>query len=684
MSVNDVQNNQPRFLTMAEFDKLSKSQQKRWNKAGEAEREQMTIEFRQAAAAKAADGPIKGAEVEPAKEENLTPEEKLTRKERREAAKKAKEADFARMKAESEKYAASLYAPKELSEDEAALRDLALEATDTDKPLYKNRKAKKALVDIVKDYSLKAQKTIRDAALEKAETEEQKQAILKEFEELEKYAEKGAKVVTHNITLGTKIESTRLFGSKEELKDAKKKLGDEADDLRLKVINQKYIGEHNANLHNIMERDGVTVHEAAFEISEDISGDRRFEPNERDNFAAKSSDDEVRMRAAKKALKDLGYEVKDDTWKNLLKGLGVATLSALGASAVPTIVNAFAEAVVTNAVTGATLVSDSASAKATIFNWKGGAVGGIIGGAAATALFGGTEDEDVLHGVGVEEIFKDVETKDGTVRAYENMSFGSKDDTEKVKLVMRAIDELDLTDEEKTEFLAEAAGKNGQQILSKKELVIAYMKAAGKAETQEPEEQQAAMRVNVETHIPEIKVKNTDTPPVTEERPTTYEYQRKSGEYWYGIAENMYTTEDGKPIGGKAASAIARKIKDAHNIARSSANMPDVVKLDYEIEIDGKKYKLIDVSEPEKFKRTISTEASNAKVVENTRPTETETVVTQEGRYGYEATVDGELRVKKDFGTPNERDISKLDVQDSLRRAHPPTIHLTIEPEEKG
>ena len=54
MSVNDVQNNQPRFLTMAEFDKLSKSQQKRWNKAGEAEREQMTIEFRQAAAAKAA------------------------------------------------------------------------------------------------------------------------------------------------------------------------------------------------------------------------------------------------------------------------------------------------------------------------------------------------------------------------------------------------------------------------------------------------------------------------------------------------------------------------------------------------------------------------------------------------------------------------------------------------------
>ena len=106
--------------------------------------------------------------------------------------------------------------------------------------------------------------------------------------------------------------------------------------------------------------------------------------------------------------------------------------------------------------------------------------------------------------------------------------------------------------------------------------------------------------------------------------------------------------------------------------------------MDYEIETDGKKYKLIDVSEPEKFKRTISTEASNAKVVENTRPTKTETVVTQEGRYGYEATVDGELRVKKDFGTPNERDISKLDVQDSLRRAHPPTIHLTIEPEEKG
>ena len=149
MSVNDVQNNQPRFLTMAEFDKLSKSQQKRWNKAGEAEREQMTIEFRQAAAAKAADGPIKGAEVEPAKEENLTPEDKLTRKERREAAKKAKEDEIARMKAESKKYADSLYAPKELSEDEAALRDLALEATDTDKPLYKNRKAKKALVDIV-------------------------------------------------------------------------------------------------------------------------------------------------------------------------------------------------------------------------------------------------------------------------------------------------------------------------------------------------------------------------------------------------------------------------------------------------------------------------------------------------------------------------------------------------------
>ena len=57
------------------------------------------------------------------------------------------------------------------------------------------------------------------------------------------------------------------------------------------------------------------------------------------------------------------------------------------------------------------------------------------------------------------------------------MSFGSKNDTLKVKTLLRAIDELNFTDEQKTQFLADAAGEDSQQILSKKELAIAYAKA---------------------------------------------------------------------------------------------------------------------------------------------------------------------------------------------------------------
>ena len=660
MSVDNVQN---KFLTMAEFNKLSEAEQARYNSASKSERKQLTIEFRQANAPQT-EKPAVGTTVETGKEEAVTPEEKQTRAERRAAAKAEKEAEIARQK----EYARSLFKPDELTDFERQQLD-ALKG-EYDKPFYRSRKARKELLESIED---KTKETYKNSqaykdAIAGAETDKERKAIEKLYE---KMAERGAKIRAKDIAIGDRIEHTRVFDSQEEKSEAKRQLGAEADDLRLKVHKGKILADENVNLHTAVEQDGVSSHEAAYNIAKDISGDRTFEPNEAMNFAAKSSDTKSHDAAARKELRRLGFDVKDDTMKNLGKALAVGVLSQAGTAALPVAVSAFAEAIVQNSVTGEVLAYDSASKDATIFNWKGMGIGAAVGTALAGALFGKTQDEDVLHGVGVQEVFADAANGK---RTYENMSFGSKDDTLRVKTLLRAIDEMKLSDEQKTQFLIEAAGENGQRILSKKELVIAYVKAFENQLPDKIEAPKPPKEPETITITPEIEIENTEKEKVKQETVPRFGYKRKSGEYWYGIAQNMYVTEDGKPIGGKAANDIAQMLKKAYNIDRNSAYMPEIVELDYEVEINGKKYKLIDTSDPEKFVRTISTEMpdkAKTGISDNIRSTETRDVPYTD--FGYKASVDDKLVEERDgFTTRQARDEAAAKTREDLEEKYPP------------
>lgn len=648
---------------MAEFNKLSEAEQARYNSASKSERKQLTIEFRQANAPQA-EKPAVGTTVEPGKEEAVTPEEKQTRAERRAAAKAEKEAEIARQK----EYARSLFKPDELTDFERQQLD-ALKG-EYDKPFYRSRKARKELLESIED---KTKETYKNSqaykdAIAGAETDKERKAIEKLYE---KMAERGAKIRAKDIAIGDRIEHTRVFDSQEEKSEAKRQLGAEADDLRLKVHKGKILADENVNLHTAVEQDGVSSHEAAYNIAKDISGDRTFEPNEAMNFAAKSSDTKSHDAAARKELRRLGFDVKDDTMKNLGKALAVGVLSQAGTAALPVAVSAFAEAIVQNSVTGEVLAYDSASKDATIFNWKGMGIGAAVGTALAGALFGKTQDEDVLHGVGVQEVFADAANGK---RTYENMSFGSKDDTLRVKTLLRAIDEMKLSDEQKTQFLIEAAGENGQRILSKKELVIAYVKAFENQLPDKIEAPKPPKEPETITITPEIEIENTEEEKVKQETVPRFGYKRKSGEYWYGIAQNMYVTEDGKPIGGKAANDIAQMLKKAYNIDRNSAYMPEIVELDYEVEINGKKYKLIDTSDPEKFVRTISTEMpdkAKTGISDNIRSTETRDVPYTD--FGYKASVDDKLVEERDgFTTRQARDEAAAKTREDLEEKYPP------------
>lgn len=488
MSVNNV----PSF----DVSKLNPQQRADYEKMTPEEKQQFVINFNQQNPDP--DAPIQGTVVESAGEPEVSPEEQLTKAQKRAAAKAAKEAEIAAAKEEAARAAKekadALYKPEELNPVERAFAEEAVKRSGKDKPLYKNAKARRELKKMIREWETQVYNDIYDKAIEAAGDDADKKAQIEKdrAKALKKsHINRSARVYGRDIKIGDRVEHTRVFDSAKEKCETKREIGDEGKGLRFRVHNRRFIKAENTNLHNRMERDGVSSHEAAHRMIVDeegrrISGDRTFEPNEVHNLAAKSSNKKSHDCAAEIEIKRMGYDVKNDTGKNILAGVVTAALTALGAEALPIAVTTVASALaqITSA-TGEVIkeASETVSTTQTVHNWPAGALAGAVAGVMAGALFGGTKDEDVLHGVGVHEVFKDVATKDGTKRAYEDMSFGSKKDTENVKMLLRAIDELDLSDEDKTQFLAESAGDNSQRILSKKELVLAYIKAAN------PEEQ---------------------------------------------------------------------------------------------------------------------------------------------------------------------------------------------------
>ena len=554
---------------------------------------------------------IPGTEIEKSNDVPLTEEAKA----QKEAAKAKENAEVAAQKEAAAKY----YRPtEELTEIEQAYVDKAVETSGKDKPLYKSKKAQKALKEDLKDtYSTAVEKFYDELIAEETDTTK-KAALEKDKEKAlkEKNVKKAAKVWSQDITTGDRVENTIMFDTRKEKREARRELREAGEtDYRLRVHNKKINSDNNQELQLTKQNLNIGSHETIYEYSKDISGDREYDPNEVGNMAAKSGDGD-NLAAVKQELRRLGYKVKDDTLVNVAKGLGVAVASGLAANAFPKVVTAFAEAIaqVTNEVTGEILAQkiETDSDTKIAFNEKGGALAGVVAGALAVAIFGETKDENMLNDIGVEELFKDNE-KTGK-RAYETMEFGKHE--EQVKLVLRAIDSLEATDAQKTELLKQSAGKESQHILSSKELALALLKAAYAKEDPslipedpnkcpdcpecpECDDDDATDVDDVNPTTPPAQ--DSDTPEYkieyTEKDETRSEYtqtglRHKSGLYADTIVRKGYIREDGGTMNEKQIKEV-RDIIQKDNRVNKLRKVPNIWILNNEIELsDGTKVKL--------------------------------------------------------------------------------------------
>ncbi len=537
------------------------------------------------------------------------------------------------------------YAPVIFDEETRAVVNQAVKDSGKDKPLYQNTKAQNILReqfekqlkgsdDFLKAYQAGVAEYTKK--YEAATTDEEKRAIYNEFNRFKSDYEDGiklmAKTYVKSLVKSDRIERTRVFESESDKKkfEAEHKAEIKEDGLRLRVHNQKYIGEQNVNLHHgKVVQEGGSLHQAAFETAYDTVGsDRVADPNEVLNL----TDEAALLKneaAVRKELKRLGFDVKDDTWKNVAKVLINAAGAALGAIAFPQVVSAVATATaqVVNPVTGAVLASaeESASAGGTFFNWKGGGTAAVAAGVLSAALFGGTEDEHVLNGTQIDKVF--TPSVDGK-KYYETSTFGKYNDN--TKMVLAEIDALDLPDERKTEILREAAGVDSRQFLSGQELIGAYMMAADEAKKVEKTEP-VTETVTV-TPTVEHEIQDQDVPAVMED---LFEYKRETGEYWIGIAGQMYL-RDGKAVTAAEANAIGRQIKKDHGFAPSNADMPDVLKLERKMTVNGVEYTLKDeiTRNPYKGNVSVGKEVKGARVARELSPatkTYTFTVTVKDG-----------------------------------------------------
>lgn len=511
------------------------------------------------------------AEVTAMKQLSLTPEQQQA----------VQDAHQAQLERSGNKKAGE-YAPVALTEQErqlvlTAMREVDDDNIDNDNPFYKNKKAKKALVNTItvqfKHAPAYAQQVANinqkyqadyDAAIARGDNEEARRLLdcrNSDLAALDKQYEKAAKVYVDSLARKDRVEHTRVFDSKED-KKAYEESHNDTDGLRLEVHNKKYKENRSGHL-----RTDVSLHQAAFEtISDTIGSDGIGDPNEVHNLTGEAGLG-TSYGATRSEIKRIGYDVKDDTWKNIAKalipGVGAFTSAAAFRTTATATADAFAVAVVNHEVTGEILASATAEATATatktLVNWAAAGAAGATASVLTAALFGGTKDEDVLDGTQIDKVFEN-QTTTGE-KYYKNATFGKY--TEQAKVVLAAIDSLEkLTDEEKIGILKAAAGIDSQQILSPKELICAYMAAEqlNKAKANESEPV-----TPVADPQPEFKSDITEHPK-TKEVPTETKL-RHIPNLLYGdiMAREGYLRTDGKTLTEKQIKEIWRDIYNRNN-----------------------------------------------------------------------------------------------------------------------
>ena len=541
----------------------------------------------------------------------------------------------AKLELEGRKHDRNIYTAPELSDNERSLVDAAVEASGVDKPFYKNRKAQKLLRKQLRDKSDDVVAAL-DKKIEEAKTEEEKQAlqVFRDALDDKNLSRKYARTVVKDLKIGDRVEHTVVVDSYKDKKEAKQKLGDEAGDFRIKRHSKAFM-KHNAEVKAQMEEKGISSHQAVYEqisgSEEDprrISGDRTFETSEVTTTASYASDDKTRYNAARRELKRLGYKVDDGMAKKVLMPIIAALATAGGAGAgilytggLSTIVEATATALAEASViipelgiNVAESVTSKASVNVKINNWQNSLISAGVATLIASTMFGTPDEEvDLLRNHDRCDLFRDVpDGNGGTTRAFEQASFGNKHKTKATKAILREIDKLELSDEQKVALLNKAAGDKGLGKLTAKELILAYIHGmdmvAGAEKTVKPdkscqtceeekveeekpcpceEEEEIEEEKEVATDKDRIKYETEDVEGTKTRTIATIQY---GGPYHYA----QFYVVDGKPIkyNSPEYKAIIAKLNDG--AMKETNNRKDRVLLE-EIDLgNGKTAKLLD------------------------------------------------------------------------------------------
>ena len=539
-------------------------------------------------------------------------------------------AGYAKMIIEERKHERSIWTPTELTDNERAMVDAAVEASGNDKPLYKNATARRILR---KDLRNKNEKVVEalDKKIEEAKTQEEKDAlqIYRDAFADKDLSRKQAKALVSEMKIKDRVEHTVVVDSNKDKKVARQKLGDEEGDFRVKRHNKKLLKNSDEVRIRMAQAEAagepISSHQAEYEVLTTrlqngkkgrISGDGVFEKSEIQGTATYNN---TTYNAARSELKRLGFDVDDGRAANIVGPLVTAAATAAAVYALPLVVEVTATALATATAGGVTATaSTTAEVTAAVHPLKQAGIGaGTAGILAAIFGFNGSEEIDLLRSVDRCDLFNDIDDGNGgKVRQFELYRYNNDANKDKaIKDVLRAIDDLEITDKQKVQLLNEAAGEKGLKKLTMKELILGYIKGmdmdAG-AEEEVEETQDCGCNENEKDKEVKKDEDKKDTTPTPKDR-IKYEVEeveatktrtiptlKFGGPYHYA----QYYLVDGKPIKYKSPEykAIIAKL---NNGAMQEANGRKDRVLSEEIDLgNGKVAKLVSDEDIAKIRKT--------------------------------------------------------------------------------
>lgn len=436
----------------------------------------------------------------------------------------------------------------------------------------------------------------------------------------EKEAKEFAEYALKDEMAEERVEHTRLYFNKDDYKANKKKdkqEGFEAEYVGKKAIRKAILArpelffEQNEDGSFKLDKNGQMIFSQAKYNNTILehTGDYRMEIQERKGLAAEL---DISKRNAKNMAKigNFDYE-KDKTWlyraAAILGAEGLSTvLGGILGKFTHTTVDSTSYAKTIDKETGELLEESLKTARVDKTNTKRFAAASAIGNllpAIALSMFIKDRGKESIMNTTAENI-----VQNGAA------SVEGKDNKKLVGGLLELMDAAGLKEEQKIKLIEVmqgiASGKHTTErelaagIVQIKELLIIQPETVKKDDNVDNvEEVTTPATTDSKVEYGKRLAPKTIT---TEKKEDIFKYPHQAGEYWAGIAKNMYGVDD------LTGYKIGKELKKRHGYAPSSADMPKFVNLPKEIEIKGKTYTR-KIDKEEDIVRTPDTQASNGK-----------------------------------------------------------------------